>query len=490
MSAASTAGPPAPFASRRVAGRVLVTNDWGHHARLDDADFLRFGRGELAPAGALFEELASKGFLARYMDLERLSARWREAHSYLWSAASLHIVVLTRRCNMRCAYCHASAGSAGSGMMTPATARTVVERVMETPARCVTVEFQGGEPLLNRGVLELVCDEAAAAAERAGKELRLSLVSNLSLMDEDTLASLARRRVSLCTSLDGPAGLHDSQRRLAGASSHARVERWWRAAREAGLTVEGLPTVTRASLTRAPDIVAEYRRMGARGVHLRFLNPIGHAARSWKRIGYEPEEFLAFYRSGLEAAIAAHRAGPPFFELIARVFLSKILAGRDLNYMDLRSPCGAGIGQTAWDWDGSVYPCDEARLLAAQGDAGFRLGHASRLGPKGVARHPVTRALVQASLLESQAGCSTCAYKPYCGVCPVLEFAGQGDLFGRAHRSFRCRIYRGIQDILFEKLDDPADRAVLEEWAAPTRSPGASPGRPEGPPPDPLYRRN
>ncbi|MDE2291063.1 MAG: SPASM domain-containing protein, partial [Elusimicrobia bacterium] len=220
--------------------------------------------------------------------------------------------------------------------------------------------------------------------------------------------------------------------------------------------------------------------LGARGIHLRFLSPLGHARRTWRSIGYRPEEFLAFYREGLEACIEAHREGPPFFELIARVFLAKILHGRDLNYMDLRSPCGAGIGQLAYDHDGTVYPCDEARLLRAGGDDAFRLGPAAELGPREAARHPTVRALTQASLLDSQAHCSACAYKPFCGVCPVLEYAAHGDLFGRAHRSMRCRVYMGVQDLLFRKLEDPASRAVLEEWARP----------PGGARPDPLERRS
>ncbi|MDE2292002.1 MAG: SPASM domain-containing protein, partial [Elusimicrobia bacterium] len=190
------------------------------------------------------------------------------------------------------------------------------------------------------------------------------------------------------------------------------------------------------------------------------------------------------YRDGLEAAIAAHRRGPPFVEHIARVFLAKILNGVDLNYMDLRSPCGAGIGQVAYDYDGTVYPCDEARMLRAAGDDAFRLGPAASVGPREAARHPVVRALTQASLLDSQAECSSCAYKPFCGVCPVLEYATQGDLFGRAHRSMRCQVYKGVQDILFEKLDEPSSRDVLETWGRP---PGRSPDAADA---ESLYRRN
>ena len=39
----------------------------------------------------------------------------------------------------------------------------------------------------------------------------------------------------------------------------------------------------------------------------------------------------------------------------ARIFLKKILMGYSENYMELRSPCGAGIGQMAYYYDGNIY---------------------------------------------------------------------------------------------------------------------------------------
>jgi hypothetical protein len=44
--------------------------------------------------------------------------------------------------------------------------------------------------------------------------------------------------------------------------------------------------------------------------------------------------------------------------------LKKMLTTSDPNYVDTRSPCGAVIGQVAYNFDGKIYSCDEGRMMA------------------------------------------------------------------------------------------------------------------------------
>ena len=46
-----------------------------------------------------------------------------------------------------------------------------------------------------------------------------------------------------------------------------------------------------------------------------------------------------------------------------------------MNYMELRSPCGAGVGQLAYYADGDIFTCDEGRMLHEMGQSTFRLGN-------------------------------------------------------------------------------------------------------------------
>ena len=68
-----------------------------------------------------------------------------------------------------------------------------------------------------------------------------------------------------------------------------------------------------------------------------------------------------------------------------------------------------------------------------------------------------------ASLLDNLP-CDNCVYKPYCGVCPVLNYALYGDVFASLSDNERCKLYQGMLDYLFEKLQNKRIKNVLKSW--------------------------
>ncbi|MBI3564071.1 MAG: His-Xaa-Ser system radical SAM maturase HxsB [Elusimicrobia bacterium] len=462
-----------PFRFRKVGAKTLVTNDLGRHHLLDEEQFRSFVAGTLEPGTPLHDRLAADGFIRDRMDFDALAERFARRNRFLWQGPALHVVVTTLRCNHRCLYCHASAVpfSDPATDMTEETARKVVDRVFESPSRAITIEFQGGEPLANWPVVEFIVEYAREKNKAAGKSLWLNLVTNLTLMDEEKLDWLLARGVNFCTSIDGPADLHDANRPWSGGASHATAIEWFRKidarTKRKTFRIDALLTVTRKSLTRARDIVDHYAEIGARGVFLRPLNPYGMAVATWNKIGYGADEFLAFYEEALDRVLELNRERTlrrPFFEQAARLYLAKILTDDDPNFLDLRSPCGAGIGQLAYNWDGSVYTCDEGRMLNRMGDDTFKIGSAGEGAYADVVGHPSVRAMAVASTLDNQVACTQCAYKPYCGVCPVQCYKEQGDIMGRMPTNSRCRISKGILDMLFAKLSEPRNEKVFRAW--------------------------
>lgn len=461
------------FRFRTILGKVLVTNDLGRHRLLSQEDFRRFAAGEIGPDNPAYQALCDDGFVRDRMDFDVLSRAWAERHRYLWDGPNLHVVVVTLRCDHRCVYCHASSVRMGdhSTDMTEETARKVIDRIFSSPSKALTIEFQGGEPLANWPVVRLIIEEALERNRREGRSLWLNLVTNLSLMDDEKLDWLLERGVNFCTSLDGPMELHDRNRPRPGGGGHAGVARWYREiqkrTKRRAFRIDALLTVTRNSLDKPREIVDSYDELGARSLFLRPLNPYGTATASWSKIGYTPEEFLVFYRAALDRVLELNRRRPrarPFVEQTARLFLAKILTDRDPNFLDLRSPCGAGVGQLAYNWDGSVYTCDEGRMLARMGDDTFRIGSAAEGSYEESVAHPTVRALAVASCLDNQPSCSNCAYKPYCGVCPVQCYKEQGDIMGRMPTNTRCRINMGVLDFLFERLQDPSNARIFKTW--------------------------
>lgn len=457
---------PAYFNWRRLKSGVLVAGDLGGWALLKPEDFRLFLAGRLK-RGPAFAALEKAGLLRARMDFDGLLADWRESNSYLWRGPGLHIMVLTQRCNHRCVYCQA--GEASGSSMDRATARRAVDFAFSSPVKGLTIEFQGGEPLMNWPVLREASLYARKKAGPAGKELELALVSNFSLMDAEKAGFIVENDISVCTSLDGPADLHDANRRFGGGSSHARAVKWieyFQARR--GVRPPGGPsallTVTRASLGRAREIVDEYVRLKLPYVFFRPLSPMGLALKRRDEIGYTPEEFLRFYREGLDYVLRLNLRGVRIMEKTAFMAVKKILGSRDNNYVDLRCPCGAGLGQLAYDWDGSIYTCDEGRMLARDGEGAFRIGRLGKDDYRGAAGSGAVRACAVASGLDLQPACARCAYRQYCGACPAYNLSAQGGLCGNMPSNGRCEAMKGIFDHLFERLSYGPYRKIFERW--------------------------
>jgi His-Xaa-Ser system radical SAM maturase HxsB len=472
------------FRFRRVSDRVLLTNEEGDHALLAPAEFDAFLAGTLDARSPLAADLRAKGFLAGGRGEEEAAALLARRKAFLGVGPYLHVLVTTLRCNQACVYCHASRTgmSAPGSDMSPEIADRAVDLAFESPSPQVTLEFQGGEPLANFPVVKRVVERAQERNRDARKVLQFSLVSNLSLMDEEKLAFVLDHGIQVCTSLDGPADLHDANRPFAGASSHAETVRWMERINEGyrgrGLDpelyhVEALLTVTRASLSRGRDILDEYVRRGLRAIFVRPLNPFGFAQRTWRQIGYGTDEFLRFHREVLDEVLRRNAEGTQLVERLATIFLAKILTGSDPNYLDIRSPCGAGIGQIAYNHDGQVFCCDEGRMLHQMGDSLFRIGDARTDRYVDLVESDVVRSVCVASCLEAQPVCCDCAYLPYCGACPVFNYATQGSIFGRAADNERCRLHMGVLDDLFGRLGR-GDRElgdVLRRWVEPRPRP-------------------
>ena len=462
------------FSFRFVSGKYVLTNDHGGHLQVEEAEFRQLIRGEVPAGTSLHDELQERGFLRVWLDFDALSRQWRERYWFLWQATSLHIVVVTLRCNQKCVYCQVS--SVGMDRvetdMTLETTEKVVDRIFESPNRELMVEFQGGEPLVNWPVVRLIVEKVRRLEKSMDKKVTIGIVSNLSLMDQEKLDFLIGHKVTFCTSLDGPAEIHEKNRLWVGGNSHADTVKWWKTIQERTsrkkYRIDGLTTVTRLSLAHPKEIVDEFVGLGARAVYLRFLSPLGYATRTWEQIGYSAAEFLAFYKAALDHIIEINlrRKDARFFENTARHFLTKILLNRDPNTCDLRNPCGEGIGQLAYDFDGSVYTSDEGRMLARMGDDSFKIGHVASGSHRESMRQPVVRALVMASVLDSHPFYSTHAYKAYDGISPVINHASQGDMFGRMDTNLRCLVHTGILDYLFEKLRDKKVSNVFQRWIA------------------------
>ncbi len=134
--------------------------------------------------------------------------------------------------------------------------------------------------------------------------------------------------------------------------------------------------------------------------------------------------------------------------------------------MDLQSPAGAGFGVVAYNYDGEVYASDEARMLAEMNDTSFRLGNVLDNIYEEIFFGDRMKTIAAASCNEALAGCSDCAFQPYCGANPVYHYATQGDMFGNRAVSGFCKKNMAIIRHLFDLIrrDNPDVNAIFWSW--------------------------
>jgi His-Xaa-Ser system radical SAM maturase HxsB len=426
---------------------------------------------------ALHARLAAKSFVRSKIDVEKTVARVARKKRFLNYGPNLHVLVVTLRCNETCVYCHASRADmdAVHTDMTPEIAEKSVDLILQSTSPSVTIEFQGGEPLVNFPVVKHIIEYALARNRAYGKQLEFTMVTNLALMDEAKLAFLVENKVQMCTSIDGPEALHTKQRVLIGGNSHREAAKWIERINKAyidlGLDptlyhVEALLTTTREALKYPKEIVDTYYNLGCRAIFLRPIDPFGFAGKTAKVVEYDRAAYRDFYRTAVEHILDKNRNGEQVLERYASIFLTKILGDDEPNFLDIRSPGGSAIGQLAYSYDGKIFTSDEGRMMAETGENMFHIGDVQTSKYRDLMKHPTVRALVMASIREVQPDCINCTYAPYCGIQPEHNHRSLGSIFGRARESTICSVHKGIQDFLFEKLrdNDPATVEILRRW--------------------------
>lgn len=382
---------------------------------------------------------------------------------------SLHIFVPTLQCAHTCRYCQVSRSLSDEGhSMTLANIEAACETVFESPSPTLTIEFQGGDPLLRFDLLKTAVEHIKLKNERQHRRLRFVVASTLHQLTPEMCDFFREHQVFLSTSIDGPRHLHNRNRPIPSRDSYERTVDGIAMARAliGKDSVSALMTTTRDSLRYSEEIVDEYVRLGFHDIFIRKLSSYGFARRNQQSLGYSLAEFQLFYERALARVFEWNRNGVPLVEVGAAIHLNKILSPFDAGFVDLQSPTGAGLSCMVYNYDGFVYPSDEARMLKEMGDESLRLG------PIGSSLHDlltsdVQRRLVRASLNRFTPGCTECAYRNFCGPDPVSAQSQFGSMCAPVALTEHCQNSQWMFDLLFSKLrqGDAAFMDLAYRWA-------------------------
>jgi His-Xaa-Ser system radical SAM maturase HxsB len=396
--------------------------------------------------------------------LDVLATRYRTKKSFLDNFTSLHIFVITLRCEHTCHYCQVSRVSEDKNAfdMKKHHIDKGIELMMKSPNPNVTMEFQGGEALLAFDQIIYAVEKTEELAISYRKNVTYVICTNLAPLNEDILSFCRDNKILISTSLDGPERIHNQNRHKKGKDSYQLAIQGINRCREylGDDRVSALLTTSALSLDHPIEIVDEYFTQGFKSIFLRPISPFGFAVRNERKNKYDTNRFLEFYKTAFRKILDYNLQGFFLREDYATIILRKILTPFPVGYVDLQSPAGMINNVIVFNYDGKVYASDEARMLAEMKDYTFLLGDLESSTYQDIFYGERAFQLAASWTNESLPGCSECAFQAYCGTDPVLNHATQGDIIGYRPTSVFCQKNMEIIRFLFELMD--SDKQILK----------------------------
>src|SRR5260370_2664574 len=190
--------------------QFLVSNMVGDFIRLTEDEINKLIDLKLKPGDGLYEKAYAAHLItgSRQKSQQQLLAlRLRSRMSFLRETTPLQMFVVTLRCEHSCPYCQVSRQSTDRSRfdMSEATAQRGLDIAFQSKSSRIKIEFQGGEPLLNFGLIKTIVASAKARSESIGKKVDFAIATNLALLNDAVLDFCKSNEILRSTSLHRPA---------------------------------------------------------------------------------------------------------------------------------------------------------------------------------------------------------------------------------------------------------------------------------------------
>jgi uncharacterized protein len=306
-------------------------------------------------------------------------------------------------CDLRCAYCFAASGSfCGGRMLMPAeVGRAALDFLMERSGsrNTLEVDFFGGEPLLNYGMVKETVRYGRALEKQYGKRIRFTLTTNGTGLTDEVAEFLNEEMHNVVVSIDGRPEVHDALRKTRdGRGSHDKVlanaKRFVQERGDRSYYIRG--TFTSRNLDFASDALYLFDK----GFSSVSVEPAVLPADSPLALGPECLGRILDEYDHLADALMERtkRDEVSFFHFNVE------FGGGPCIYKRLTG-CGAGCEYMAVTPDGDLYPCHQF-----VGEEHFALGNVLTGRLDEMKRAPFRR-----NPADEVARCGNCWARPWCG---------------------------------------------------------------------------
>lgn len=276
-------------------------------------------------------------------------------------------LAVAQKCNLGCTYCYAQEGSFGgtAKSMTWDVAKVAVERLFEEAqaGERVNLSFMGGEPLVNRDLIQSATRLAVELAQAKGAKVGFGITTNGTLLTPDDGDFFERYGFAVTVSLDGVGAIHDRLRPFkSGNGSYDRIVANLKPllSQQRRMQVSARVTVTPQNLNLR-ETLEQLIEMGFHSVGFSPMlsSPTGRAQMETADLDIMLEQMIDCGREFERQTIAGQRY--PFSNLT--LAMQQIHRGTHRPY-----PCGAGAGYMGVSADGTLSAChrfvdDEAGLM-------------------------------------------------------------------------------------------------------------------------------
>nr|WP_200994582.1 His-Xaa-Ser system radical SAM maturase HxsB [Rhizobium rhizogenes]QCL09932.1 4Fe-4S single cluster domain protein [Rhizobium rhizogenes] len=443
------------------ASDFLFTDDAGGFFKADE-DFLhRYALDKLNDSDITF--LKTNGHAYETTDdLTYAGFEYRFA-SRLYAPSGIDYVILvpTLRCNLACSYCQVSrANEATPGFDWDEKTLAAVLSLLDglTTSR-IKVEFQGGEPLLRVDLLERVRDFCRSRFEQC----EFVVCTNLQDIDDRTWRFLQHADVFVSTSLDSNWNTHLAQRTVTTSKTDAFFSNLRLAIDTLGSAkVSALPTIDPRKPPSAMSLIDTFASFGFHSIYLRPVNFQGFARKRFDA-RQSAAAWNAYHSAFIDQLVEYNwTAERPMEEYYFVHCLRRVLRSGHNGHADLRNPNIIGYSYLVIDYDGTIYPTDEARMVTRVGHFDLSMGTVFT----GIARSTVDTLNAEA-LNNFHPDCVHCPYQAYCGVDLVDDLSRYGRIDLPKHLTDFCQRHLHLFDKIFKMIysDDPKVKKSLAIWS-------------------------
>ncbi len=322
---------------------------------------------------------------------------------------------VTKRCNLSCIHCRASAENISyEGELDTKASFRLLDEISKTGSPIIILT--GGEPLLRSDIFEI-------AQYGTDKGLKMVMAPNGTLVNKINAKKMAEsgiKRISI--SIDGASEKeHDGFRGVHGA--FAAALEGIRCAKDAGIEFQINTTITTANLKQIPQILELAVKLGAAAHHIFLLVPTGRG-KYIADTGLDPVEYERtlnwFYDQRDKVDLQLKATCAPHYYRILRQRAHR--EGKTVSFathgMDaVTRGCLGGIGFCFISHKGVVKPC---------GFLNLNCGDVTKVPFDEIwANSETFKTLRNYNLLKGK--CGICEYQQVCGGCRARAFEASGD---------------------------------------------------------------